>query len=124
MTSAIFRSAIARRAAVPALAMVIPLVITAAPAGASSDVPISGSGSSWAAIAIDQWALAVRPRGIVVNFNPDGSAAGRVDYITNQDDFAVSDPPFRSGRDQLGGVGPGDRAEQREGRRSPRCTRP
>src|SRR5215472_4739501 len=106
MTSVLFRSAITRRAAVPALAMVIPLVITAAPAGASSDVPISGSGSSWAAIAIDQWALAVRPRGIVVNFNPDGSAAGRVDYITNQDDFAVSDPPFRSGRDQLGGVGP------------------
>src|SRR5215471_20114514 len=121
MTSAIFRSAIARRAAVPALAMVIPLVITAAPAGASSDVPISGSGSSWAAIAIDQWALAVRPRGIVVNFNPDGSSQGRADYINNQDDFTVSDPPFRSGQDQLGGVGPGDRAEQREGRRSPRC---
>jgi len=106
MTSAIFRSAITRRASVPALAMVIPLVITAAPAGASSHVPISGSGSSWAAIAIDQWALGVRPRGIVVNFNPDGSAAGRADYMNNQDDFAVSDPPFRSGQDKLGGVGP------------------
>ena len=106
MTSAIFRSAITRRAAVPALAVVIPLVIAAVPAGASSDVPISGSGSSWAAIAIDQWALAVRPRGIVVNFNPDGSAAGRADYTNNQDDFADSDPPFRSGQDKLGGVGP------------------
>jgi len=41
----------------------------------------------------------------VVNFNPDGSSQGRADYMNNQDDFAVSDPPFRSGQDQLGGVG-------------------
>jgi ABC-type phosphate transport system substrate-binding protein len=75
------------------------------PAGASSFVPVSGSGSSWASVAIDQWAQDVRPNGIVVNYNPDGSAAGRGDYMANQDDFAGSDPPFRNGQDKLGGTG-------------------
>src|SRR5215467_8883359 len=75
------------------------------PAGASNYVAISGSGSSWASVAIDQWAQDVRPNGIVVNYNPDGSAAGRGDYMANQDDFAGSDPPFRNGQDKLGGTG-------------------
>jgi ABC-type phosphate transport system substrate-binding protein len=77
----------------------------AAPADASSYVAVSGSGSSWASIAIDQWSQDVRPEGMVVNYNPDGSAAGRADYMANQDDFAGSDPPFRNGQDQLGGTG-------------------
>ena len=42
----------------------------------------------------------------MVNYNPDGSAAGRADYMANQDDFAASDPPFRSRADKLGGTGP------------------
>ena len=78
---------------------------------ASNYQAISGSGSSWASIAIDQWSQAVRPNGLVVNYNTDGSAAGRADYIANQDDFAGSDPPFRNGKDQLGGTG----AEHPEG---------
>jgi phosphate transport system substrate-binding protein len=82
------------------LASMLPL-----PAGASSYVAISGSGSSWASVAIDQWAQDVRSNGIVVNYNPDGSAAGRGDYMANQDDFAGSDPPFRNGQDKLGGTG-------------------
>jgi len=40
-----------------------------------------------------------------VNYNPDGSAAGRQDWINNQVDFAGSDPPFRNGQDELGGTG-------------------
>ena len=75
------------------------------PAGASSFVSISGSGSSWASVAIDLWSQSVRSNGIVVNYNPDGSAAGRGDYMANQDDFAGSDPPFRNGQDKLGGTG-------------------
>jgi ABC-type phosphate transport system substrate-binding protein len=81
------------------------LVAAAGPAQAGNYVAISGSGSSWASVAIDQWAQDVRPSGIVVNYNPDGSAAGRADYMANQDDFAGSDPPFRNGQDQLGGTG-------------------
>src|SRR6516164_7148411 len=106
MISAIFRSPILRWEAVPVMAMAISLVTTAAPAGAAHYVPVSGSGTDWSSLAIDQWAQAVRPAGIVVNYNPDGSAAGRADYMANQDDFAASDPPFRSQRDQLCGCGP------------------
>jgi ABC-type phosphate transport system substrate-binding protein len=75
------------------------------PASAASYVAISGSGSSWSAVALDQWQQDLRPSGVVVNYNPDGSAAGRGDYMANQDDFAGSDPPFRNGHDQLGGTG-------------------
>src|SRR5690348_1538946 len=75
-------------------------------ANAGSFVPVAGSGSSFAAIAINQWALDVRPRGLIVNYNPDGSDAGRADYIANQDDFAVSDEPFRTSPDKLAGLGP------------------
>jgi ABC-type phosphate transport system substrate-binding protein len=105
MAAAAFRSRTARLAMVSVAASIIPLMGIAAPASAARYVPISGSGTDWSSIAIDQWAQAVRPRGIVVNYNPDGSAAGRADYIANQDDFAASDPPFRSHRDQLGGTG-------------------
>jgi ABC-type phosphate transport system substrate-binding protein len=83
------------------------LGLVAAPTSASAGgyTAISGSGSSWASIAIDQWSQSVRASGIVVNYNPDGSAAGRADYMANQDDFTGSDPPFRNGKDQLGGTG-------------------
>jgi len=77
-----------------------------AAASASSFVPITGSGSSFATVAIEVWASSVRPKGLVVNYNPDGSDAGRVDYIDNQDDYAVSDEPFRTSVDKLGGLPP------------------
>ena len=77
---------------------------TAPAASATTYVAISGSGSSWSAVALDQWQQDLRPDGIVINFNPDGSAAGRADYMANQDDFAASDPAFRNGHDQLGGT--------------------
>jgi ABC-type phosphate transport system substrate-binding protein len=95
----------ARAVAAAGVVAALALVAAPAPADAGSYVAISGSGSSWASIAIDQWSQAVRASGIVVNYNPDGSAAGRADYMANQDDFAGSDPPFRNGKDQLGGTG-------------------
>jgi ABC-type phosphate transport system substrate-binding protein len=75
------------------------------PAGASTYTSISGSGSSWASVALDQWSSNVHQNGLVVNYNPDGSAAGRQDYINDQVDFTGSDPPFRDGQDELGGTG-------------------
>ncbi len=86
-------------------AVVLASMMPTMPAGAAGFVAVSGSGSSWASVAIDQWSQDVRPNGIVVNYNPDGSAAGRGDYMANQDDFAGSDPPFRDGQDKLGGTG-------------------
>ena len=99
------------RARLVALSASIPLGLSlalASPGAASAGilVPIAGSGSSFATVAIDQWAQAVRPAGLVVNYNPDGSAAGRADYVANQDDYAVSDVPFRTSIDKLAGVGP------------------
>lgn len=91
------------RFAVAAIALIGagPLVLTATPAAAQarSYAAISGSGSTWAAVAINQWAQNLESHGIVVNYNPDGSAAGRADYIAAQIDFAASDVPFRNGRD-------------------------
>ena len=94
------------RAALPAALVISAVSIAAPPAGAAPGpfVAISGSGSSWAGIAVDEWSQAVRPAGIVVNYNPDGSAAGRADFIAGQDDYAVSDVPFRNGHDKLGGT--------------------
>jgi ABC-type phosphate transport system substrate-binding protein len=68
-------------------------------------VTINGSGSSWSEVALDQWSQDVQSEGLTVNFNPDGSAQGRQDYIQGQDDFAASDPPFRDGHDRLAGTG-------------------
>jgi phosphate transport system substrate-binding protein len=76
------------------------------PADATNFTTISGSGSSWAGIAINQWIANIRSNGIQVNYNPDGSGTGRVEFIQNQDDFAGSDPPFRSGGDELAGTAP------------------
>jgi phosphate ABC transporter phosphate-binding protein len=101
-TSTRFLRASARAAAMLAVVAVIAAPV---PASAARYVAISGSGSSWSAVALDQWQQDLRPNGLVINYNPDGSAAGRGDYMANQDDFAGSDPPFRDGHDQLGGTG-------------------
>jgi ABC-type phosphate transport system substrate-binding protein len=85
------------------------LSLALAPPGAASAgtfVAISGSGSSFSSIAIDVWSQAVRPKGLVVNYNPDGSDAGRADYIASQDDYAASDEPFRTSVDKLAGLPP------------------
>jgi phosphate ABC transporter phosphate-binding protein len=84
---------------------VITIAATAGSAAAASYVPINGSGSSWASVAIDQWSQDVAASRITVNYTPDGSAAGRTDYIDGQDDFAASDPPFRNGTDKLANDG-------------------
>lgn len=99
-----FLRAPARVAGTTMLAMA-GLVMMSAPAGAATYIAISGSGSSWSSVALDQWAQDLRPSGVVINYNPDGSAAGRADYMANQDDYAGSDPPFRNGHDELGGTG-------------------
>jgi ABC-type phosphate transport system substrate-binding protein len=75
-----------------------------AAARTTSYVTINGSGSSWAEVAIDRWSQTVEDHGLTVNFNPDGSFAGRVDYIEGQDDFAASDVAFSNGQDKLAGT--------------------
>jgi ABC-type phosphate transport system substrate-binding protein len=85
---------------------VLALLLRTSPAMASTYETLSGSGSSWASVALIQWANDLASNGLVVNFNPDGSAAGRGDYMQgSQVDFAASDPPFRNGNDELANTG-------------------
>ncbi len=75
-----------------------------AAAAARSYVPIEGSGSQFASVALEMWAENLAAKGITVDYNPDGSDAGRADFIADQVDFAASDSPFRTARDKLSGA--------------------
>jgi ABC-type phosphate transport system substrate-binding protein len=93
----------------PLLGAVSLLVVTSAVLGVRASAaapafePLNGSGSSWAAPAIDQWSHDIRPSGVVVNFAPNGSRQGRNDFVQDVKDFAVSDVPFLNGRDKVAG---------------------
>ena len=99
-------SLVSAAALAAALAAATPGVAAAATAARSTGfVTIAGSGSAWQSVPIQQWAEDVDPDGLTVNFNPDGSPAGRGDYLQgSQVDFAASDVPFRNGHDKLGGT--------------------
>ncbi|MCW2498179.1 substrate-binding domain-containing protein [Jatrophihabitans sp.] len=56
---------------------------------------IDGSGSSWAANAINQWVADVGSQGMQVVFTANGSAQGRKDYANRTTDFGVSDIPYQ-----------------------------
>jgi phosphate transport system substrate-binding protein len=104
------RSAVSRRRTAARLAGALVLsclltVISATSAGASSGVSlalITGSGSSWAANAVNQWIANVEAQGVQVVFTADGSAAGRTDYALHTVDFAVSDIGYQ-GRNAITG---------------------
>ncbi len=88
------------------VATVLALAMHTSTAMAGSYATLSGSGSSWASVALQQWAEDLAANGLTVNFNPDGSASGRGDYMEgSQVDFAASDPPFRNGEDELANTG-------------------
>lgn len=76
----------------------IALILTGVSTPAHADGPtINGSGSTWSAIAIDQWRADVsNQKGLTVNYNAVGSSSGREYYISlgEQTDFAVSEIPF------------------------------
>jgi phosphate transport system substrate-binding protein len=86
------------------MAALATLLTTSPPASATSYAPLQGSGSSWAAVALLQWANDLEPNGLHINYQEDGSASGRQDWENGQSvDFVGSDPPFRNGTDELAG---------------------
>ncbi|QKW18365.1 substrate-binding domain-containing protein [Kitasatospora sp. NA04385] len=87
-----------------AAALALPTALLGASPAYAASTALKADGSSWAGPAIDQWRRDVGPMGIEIDFNPSGSAAGRVQWTINQDDFTASDVPFRSKRDN--GVDP------------------
>ncbi|WP_258372501.1 MULTISPECIES: phosphate ABC transporter substrate-binding protein PstS [unclassified Curtobacterium] len=78
--------------AAAALALSI-LPATAADAG-ESYVPISGAGSSWSSVAIQQWAVNVQQYGMKVRYASTGSSDGRNQFKAGTVDFAVSEIPY------------------------------
>ncbi|MCW2786814.1 MAG: phosphate transporter substrate-binding protein PhoT family [Marmoricola sp.] len=96
------RTHLARRSAV-ALALLVVALMSPAAYGAAESVDVSakashaliqGSGSSWAANAINQWVADVANQGEQVVFTANGAAQGRKDFANNANDFGVSDVPF------------------------------
>jgi phosphate transport system substrate-binding protein len=83
---------------------VAPLLVGASSARASdTHTLIQGSGSSWAANAVNQWVADVQSQGIQVVYNPSGDAQGRQDYANKTSDFAVTSLGYQ-GKDEVTGV--------------------
>jgi phosphate transport system substrate-binding protein len=72
-----------------------PLVGAPAANASVAHALISGSGSSWAANAVNQWVSDVTSSGLQVVFTASGSAVGRTDFRNVTTDFAVSDIGFQ-----------------------------
>src|SRR5262245_54545626 len=67
---------------------------------AAADQPVNGSGSTFAAIAIDQWrADAASQLGLEVRYNATGSTTGRTQFAAGVVDWAASDLPYMAGLD-------------------------
>ena len=65
-----------------------------APASAASYVPVSGSGSTWSANAVDQWRRNVNQYGMRIDYQASGSSDGRNQFRNGTVDFAVSEIPY------------------------------
>jgi phosphate transport system substrate-binding protein len=68
-------------------------------AQATTYVPITGSGSTYAYPALYQWASDLVNRGLHINYYPVGSAAGRSQYSQGLRDYAGSDIAFLTSAD-------------------------
>jgi phosphate ABC transporter phosphate-binding protein len=63
----------------------------------AAGITVAGAGSTWSQVAVDQWRADVRTKlGLTINYQGNGSSAGRQFYVLNQVDFAVSEIPFTS----------------------------
>ena len=92
---------------VVAMMLALDFVLMAGPSGAAVAAPsyalIQGSGSSWAANAVNQWVADVDAKGMRVVYTANGAAQGRKDYANKSTDFGVTDSPYR-GQDPTTGA--------------------
>ncbi|MGO9334570.1 MAG: substrate-binding domain-containing protein, partial [Acidimicrobiales bacterium] len=92
---------VSRAGAAIAFASIVTLM-TLPPVGAESGhEQIDGSGSSWAALAVQQW-VSDESSSMQVVYTPSGSAQGRTDFANGQNDFAVSDIGYQGQNKQTG----------------------
>ncbi len=68
--------------------------VSAKPPVSEPTAQISGSGSTWAENAINQWITDVTDQNLEVDYTGEGSADGRADFRNDTTDFAVSDVGF------------------------------
>lgn len=86
-----------KRAAQAAVVGLLSLGIGLAAAPAADAAPtarISGSGSSWAGNALNQWVRESAGKGLKVDYSPVGSSRGRLEFATELTDFGVSEIPY------------------------------
>jgi ABC-type phosphate transport system substrate-binding protein len=79
-----------------AVCLIVSEILLASPAGAIG-APVSGGGSGFAALEIDQWRAdtARAPYSLKVNYVSQGSSFGREQFIESTLDFGVSDITFQ-----------------------------
>ncbi|MFC6151001.1 substrate-binding domain-containing protein [Mumia xiangluensis] len=73
------------------------------PAQAAGYALIQGSGSSWAANAVNQWVADVAAQDLKVVYTANGAAQGRKDYANVRTEFGITDSPYR-GKDPTTGA--------------------
>jgi phosphate transport system substrate-binding protein len=84
-----------RLGGVALLAVLWSLLAAIVAGSALADGPtVTGAGSTWSQVALDQWRSDVALQGLAINYSGVGSTAGRSFYINGQVDFAVSEIPF------------------------------
>lgn len=90
-----------------AVLLSIVLVTLSGPSGsaqaAATYALIQGSGSSWAANAVNQWVADVAAQDLRVVYTANGAAQGRKDYANVRTEFGVTDSPYR-GKDPSTGA--------------------
>jgi phosphate transport system substrate-binding protein len=81
----------------PALAFLLAAAVVvgaSAPAGAANTAPANGQGSTYAALAFQQWTQSVQNQGLNLNYTPTSSPAGLEAYSQNTADFAGTEAEF------------------------------
>jgi len=82
-------------ALVGAVALGLLTFAASTPASANTNyVPVSGSGSTWSANAVDQWRRNVNQYGMRVDYQASGSSDGRNQFRNGTIDFGVSEIPY------------------------------
>ncbi len=69
-------------------------VAASTPAGAAATSPANGQGSTYAALAFQQWTQSVQNQGLNLNYTPTSSPAGLEAYSQNTADFAGTEAEF------------------------------
>jgi phosphate ABC transporter phosphate-binding protein len=71
------------------------MVGTSSTAAVANGPTVTGAGSTWVQIALDQWRADIARQGYSINYQGIGSSAGRTLYVINEVDFAASEIPFQ-----------------------------